>query len=232
LNDFDLIKKKLEKFDIIYFERQPSNILQLENPFFFYLKNLNTSKTYFIEAINKSYSSKSIKKNFVFFHSDNIMHYKKYINTILDLKFLKFNKKIILKKNNNYHRSFYNELTNIESDNLKIYLSLLKFENQELSYNFGILYKNYFYYLIPAYGDFLKKISPGKLLLYKILDWCSKNNINVLDFGQGEEDYKKRLTDKYNYIGYYNYINSYKGYLFFIIIFLKKIKFFKNQFFK
>ena len=232
LNDFDLIKKKLEKFDIIYFERQPSNILQLENPFFFYLKNLNTSKTYFIEAINKSYNPKSSKKNFVFVHSNNILNYKKYINIILDLKLLKFNKKIILKKNNNDQRSFYNELTNIESDNLKIYLSLLEFENQELSYNFGILYKNYFYYLIPAYRDFLKKISPGKLLLYKILDWCFKNNVNVLDFGQGEEDYKKRLTDKYNYIGYYNYINSYKGYLFFIIIFLEKIKYFKNQFFK
>jgi CelD/BcsL family acetyltransferase involved in cellulose biosynthesis len=232
LNDFDLIKKKLEKFDIIYFERQPSNVLQLENPFFFYLKNLNTSKTYFIEAINKSYNPKSSKKNLVFVHSNNILHYKRYINIILDLKLLKFNKKIILKKNNNDQRSFYNELTNIESDNLKIYLSLLEFENQELSYNFGILYKNYFYYLIPAYRDFLKKISPGKLLLYKILDWCFKNNVNVLDFGQGEEDYKKRLTDKYNYIGYYNYINSYKGYLFFIIIFLKKIKYFKNQFFK
>ena len=206
--------------------------MQLENPFFFYLKNLNTSKTYFIEAINKSYNPKSSKKNFVFVHSNNIPHYKKYINIILDLTLLKFNKKIILKKNNNDQRSFYNELTNIDSDNLKIYLSLLEFENQELSYNFGILYKNYFYYLIPAYRDFLKKISPGKLLLYKILDWCSKNNVNVLDFGQGEEDYKKRLTDKYNYIGYYNYINSYKGYLFFIIIFLKKIKYFKNQFFK
>jgi hypothetical protein len=72
-----------------------------------------------------------------------------------------------------------------------------------LSYNFGISYKNYFYYLIPAYTDFLKKISPGKLLLYKILDWCYKNNINVLDFGQGEEEYKKRFTDKYNYLRVY-----------------------------
>ena len=68
--------------------------------------------------------------------------------------------------------------------------------------------------------------------MFKIIDWCFMNNINVLDFGQGEENYKKRLTDKYNYIGYYNYINSYKGYLFFIIIILNKIKFFKNIFFK
>jgi hypothetical protein len=123
-------------------------------------------------------------------------------------------------------------LPNIESDSLKIYLSLLKFENQELSYNFGIFYKNYFYYLIPAYIDFFKKISPGKLLLNKILDWCFKNNITALDFGQGEEEYKKRLAVKYNYIGYYNYVNTYKGYLFFIIIILKKITFFKNLFFK
>ena len=85
------------------------------------------------------------------------------------------------------------------------------------------MYKNYFYYLIPAYRDFLKKISPGKLLLYKILDWCFKNNVNVLDFGQGEEDYKKRLTDKYNYIGYYYYVNTYKGYLFVIILILKNL---------
>ena len=232
LNDFNIIKKKLAKFDIIYFERQPSNILQLENPFFFYLKNLNISKTYFIKTIDKSYNPKSIKKNFVFVHSDNILNYKKYINKILDLKIIKFDKKITSKKNNNHQRSFYNGLPNIESESLKLYLSVLKLENQELSYNFGISYKNYFYYLIPAYTDFLKKISPGKLLLYKILDWCYKNNINVLDFGQGEEEYKKRFTDKYNYIGYYNYINTYKGYLFFIIIIFKRITFFKNLFFK
>ena len=232
LNDFSLIKNKLEKFDVIYFERQPSAILHLKNPFFFYFKNLNISKTYFIQATNKSYNAKFIKKNFIFFHSDNILDYKKYINTILDLKILKFNKKTTFKKNNNYQKSFYSGLPNVVSENLKIYLSLLKLENQELSYNFGILYKNFFYYLIPAYRDFLKKISPGKLLLFKIIDWCFKNNINVLDFGQGEENYKKKLTDKYNYIGYYNYINSYKGYIFFIIIILKKIKFFKNLFFK
>jgi len=232
LNDFNLIKKKLDKFDVIYFERQSSNILQLENPFFFYLKNLNITKTYFIEPSNKFYNHKLIKKDFSFFHTDNILHYKEYINIILDLKMSKFNKKITLKKKNIYQKSFYNGLSNIESDNLKIYLSLLKFENQELSYNFGIMYKNYFYYLMPAYSNFLKKISPGMILLYKILDWCFVNNINALDFGQGEEEYKKRLTDKYNYIGYYNYINSYKGYFFFIIIILKKINFFKNSFFK
>ena len=232
LDDFNLIKKKLDTFDVIYFERQSSNILKLENPFFFYLRNLNITKTYFIELNNKSYNRKFIKKDFSFFHSDNILYYKKYINIILDLKILKFNKKITLKKNNIYQKSFYNGLSNIESDSLKIFLSLLKFENQELSYNFGIMYKNYFYYLIPAYRNFLKKISPGKILLYKILDWCFVNNINVLDFGQGEETYKKRFTDKYNYIGYYNYINTYKGYLFFIIIILKRITFFKNLFFK
>jgi CelD/BcsL family acetyltransferase involved in cellulose biosynthesis len=180
LNDFNLIKKKLDKFDVIYFERQSSNILQLENPFFFYLKNLNITKTYFIEPSNKFYNHKLIKKDFSFFHTDNILNYKKYINIILDLKMLKFNKKITLKKNNIYQKSFYNGLSNIKSDNLKIYLSSLKFENQELSYNFGIMYKNYFYYLMPAYNNFLKKISPGMILLYKILDWCFVNNIEVV----------------------------------------------------
>ena len=230
LNDFDLIKKKLEKFDVIYFERQPSSILQLENPFFSYLKNSNLLKTYFVPTTNKSYNTRFIKKKFLFFHSNYILDYKKYINIILDLKILKLDKNFFLKKKNNYQKFFYNKLYNIESDNLKIYTSVLKFEDQEMSYNFGILYKNYFYYLVPAYRDSLKKMSPGKLLLYKILEWCFENSINFLDFGQGEEEYKKKITDKYNYIGYYNYINSYKGYLFFIIIFLKKIKSLKKYF--
>jgi CelD/BcsL family acetyltransferase involved in cellulose biosynthesis len=232
LSDFDLIKKKLEKFDVIYFERQPSNLSQLENPFFFHLKNTNVSKTYFIVTTDKFHNKEFIKKKFLFFHSKNIFDYKKYINMILDLKIIQLNKNFLLKKNNDYQKLFYNKLCNIESDNLKIYTSVLKFENQELSYNFGILYKNYFYYLIPAYRDFLKKISPGKLLLYKILDWCYENAINTLDFGQGEEEYKKKITDKYNYIGYYNYINSYKGYLFFIFIILRKIKIFISKFIK
>jgi len=232
LIDFDLIKKKLEKFDVIYFERQPSNILQIQNPFFFYLKNSNILKSYFILTNSKFNKSHFVKKNIFFYHSNSILHYEKYINTILDLKYLKFNKKTSLKKNNNYKKSFYNELSNIESNNLKIYLSFLKFDNQEISYNFGILYKNYFYYLIPAYRDSFKKISPGKLLLCKILNWCFENNISVLDFGQGEEDYKKKFTNKFNFIGNYNYINTYKGYFFFIFLILKKIKFIINLFFK
>lgn len=232
LNDFDLIKKKLEKFDVIYFERQPSNLLQLNNPFFFFLKNSNYSKTYFVVSTNKPSNTKFSKKKFFFFHSENILDYQKYINIILSLKKLQFNKNLFLKKNKTNQNFFYDRLHNIVSDNLKIYTSVLKLEDQELSYNFGILYKNFFYYLIPAYRNSFKKISPGKILLFKLLDWCFEKGINTLDFGQGEERYKKKITDKHNYIGYYNYINNYKGYFFFMFIIWRKIKFSKNIFFK
>lgn len=230
-NDFYYIKKNLQTFDLINFERQNSNILGKNNPFYYYLKNTDILKTYFILASNKFSYKKINKKELIFFHSDEILEYNKYINTILDLKKLQFNQNIFFKKNDNFLRFFYNKLSNIESNHLKIYLSILKTQDgHELSYNFGILYKNYFYYLIPAYTDNLKKISPGKLLLYKILNWCFDNNVNILDFGQGDEEYKSKLTDKYNFIGNYNYINTYKGYLFFIIIILKKIKLLKKIF--
>lgn len=200
--------------------------------FFFYLKNFNLIKSYFILINSKFNNSHSVKKNIFFYHSESVLYYEKYINTILDLKYFKFNKDIFLKNNNNLKKSFYNELPNIKSNNLKIYLSFLKCGNQEISYNFGILYKNCFYYLIPAYRDSFKKISPGKLLLYKILNWCFENNISILDFGQGEEGYKKKFTNKFNFIGNYNYVNTYKGYFFFIFIILKKIKFIMHLIFK
>lgn len=231
--DLEYIKKKLETFDVILFERQPSNIFESQNPFFFYLKNSNVLKTYFVKTVNISHHRKIKSNNFFFFNSHSIIDYKKYIKIILDLKVLQVYKKELFKKKYiNFLKNFYNELGSIQSDYLKICLSVLKFEKEELSYCFGILYKNYFYYLIPAYRNIFRKLSPGKLLLQKIIDWCFENKIDVLDFGQGEEEYKRKVTNSYNYIGHYNYSNSFKGYIYLLIIAPQWIKLLKNFFFK
>ena len=74
----------------------------------------------------------------------------------------------------------------------KIHCSVLLLEKKVIASHWGILSKNTFYYLMPAYerGEW-SKYSPGKLLLENLMIWCCKNNIEIFDFTGGDEAYKK-----------------------------------------
>ncbi|WP_347925805.1 GNAT family N-acetyltransferase [Pontimicrobium sp. SW4] len=40
------------------------------------------------------------------------------------------------------------------------------------------------------------KYNIGNLEIYKLIEWCIDNNINILDFSKGKADYKDRWSDK------------------------------------
>lgn len=223
LHDFSIIKKKIKKIDIIYFERQSSFILNQKNPFFFFLKNFNISKNYRINiATFNNLKEKNINE-FLFLHFDHHDNFKEYLKKIINLKIFQLNKKYFIKKNYTNLKFFYDRIDEVKSQFLKIYVSVLKYQEQELSCNIGILYKKCFYYLVPTYNSNFKKFSPGKLLIKKILEWCIQNRISFFDFGQGDEKYKKNLANENNFIGHYYYINSLRGSLFYFFLILKKV---------
>jgi CelD/BcsL family acetyltransferase involved in cellulose biosynthesis len=43
---------------------------------------------------------------------------------------------------------------------------------------------------IPSYSNEFNDISPGKVLLYEILEYCKYNGDKTFDFGRGAEEYK------------------------------------------
>ena len=60
-----------------------------------------------------------------------------------------------------------------------------------ISYIFGFKFKDVFYLYATAYDNKLNKYSPGEYLRNKVVDILIGEEINVIDFGYGEADYKR-----------------------------------------
>jgi CelD/BcsL family acetyltransferase involved in cellulose biosynthesis len=239
INDLKIIFKKIAKHDIVILERQPSDILGLKNPFYYFLPHIQTSNTYSVKVENQffnyrdSLNNKFIsdsnrrfnlsKKEFLidFVHSCSEIIYQENINDLIDLKFESLkNKKIFSKKKND----FYKKLYFLNSDFMQVYISFIKFNEDKVSYNLGVKYKDCFYHLVPTFKqEVYKKFAPGRFLIFKLIEWCSINNLTLFDFTIGEESYKKDFSNRVNQISYSIPLkNNIKGLVYFCLVYLKK----------
>ena len=67
----------------------------------------------------------------------------------------------------------------------------MSLEKKTVAYLFA--YKDSYGYInsaIPSYSKIYDDISPGKILLFDILEASKEKNIKVFDFGRGAERYK------------------------------------------
>lgn len=55
---------------------------------------------------------------------------------------------------------------------------------------FALMFNRRFVYLSPAYDINYANYSPGKILLYKLTEYCVEENYRIFDFGIGKEPYK------------------------------------------
>jgi CelD/BcsL family acetyltransferase involved in cellulose biosynthesis len=240
IHDLKIIIKKIAKHDIVIFERQPSDILGLKNPFYYFLPNIQTSNSYSVKigndffnyrnSLNKKFTSDSnrrfnlSKNKFLidFIHSFDEIIYKENIDDLIMLKYQTLkNKKIFLEKKNH----FYKKLYYLNCDTIQVYFSFIKFDEVKVSYNLGVKYKKYFYYLVPTFKQQeYKKFAPGRLLIFKLIEWCHNNNLSLFDFTIGEESYKKDFSNHTKKISFsMPYKNNLKGLIFFYLVYLKKI---------
>ena len=239
VRDLKIIFEKIAKYDIVIFDRQPSDILGLKNPFYYFLSSIQTSNSYSVkinqqfinyeDSLNKKFISDTnrrfnlAKKQFLidFVHSSSEIIFEENINDLINLKFqgLK-NKKIFLIKKN----YFYKKLFFLNSDSTQVYLSFIKFNDDKVSYNLGLKYKDCFYHLVPTFKQKLyKKFAPGRLLTFKLIEWCHRNNLTLFDFTIGEENYKKDFSNQVNKISFsIPHKNNTKGLIYFCLIYLRK----------
>jgi CelD/BcsL family acetyltransferase involved in cellulose biosynthesis len=239
IHDLKIILKKIAKHDIVIFERQPTDILGLKNPFYYFLPNIQTFNTYSVKikndffnyenSLNKKFISDSnrrfnlSKKQFLidFVHSSSEIIYKENINDLIILKYQRLkNKKIFIEKKND----FYKKLYCLNSASIQVYLSFIKFNQEKVSYNLGVKYKECFYHLFPTFKqEVYKKFAPGRLLTLKLIDWCHMNNLFLFDFTIGEESYKKDFSNQVNKISFsMPYKNNFKGLIYYYLVYLKK----------
>jgi CelD/BcsL family acetyltransferase involved in cellulose biosynthesis len=97
---------------------------------------------------------------------------------------------------NPYCRRYYELLLKWNNiGDAKVYLAALKAGEEYVGIFWGQRDKNRFYYYKPAYNYKLHKYSPGKILLYYLIEECLKDNIRYFDFLVGVEPYKLNWTE-------------------------------------
>jgi len=213
----------MPEIDIIYLKKQINFFETLNNPFINFLKNSREGIIYQIHLPNKwdEYIKKIIKKNFYF----DLMRTKRLIKKHGKVEFIiaknseekKSFLDILIKQKNeklskiNIHSlnekdlNFYKNFEKYENKNYVTQVSAIKLNGQFIAMHWGIVDKNYYYYLLPSMrSESVKKFSPGKLLLSLLIRWSISKKLKLFDFGLGEELYKKKWSNKtiviYNYV--------------------------------
>lgn len=75
-------------------------------------------------------------------------------------------------------------------------LFALKVDNAIIATLFGLVSKSRLYYFMPTFeGGEWAAYSPSRILIDRIVEWCSSNAIDLLDFGVGDEEYKLRYCN-------------------------------------
>jgi CelD/BcsL family acetyltransferase involved in cellulose biosynthesis len=215
-NDFESkwlkILSLLPPFDVLHLTKQVPRLGDRENPFVTLGPSTFIMNSYqaIFDGGWEEYKQKKIRKNVL---ADS-KRQRKRLSKLGKLEFIisnnkedrkKFTEEMFLQKRKGYqemgvldvlkpqeHQNLY---TNVPTDlgcTGKIHCSVLLLGKKVIASHWGILSKNTFYYLMPAYerGEW-SKYSPGKLLLENLMIWCCENNIQTFDFTGGDETYKK-----------------------------------------
>ncbi|MBK7939247.1 MAG: GNAT family N-acetyltransferase [Lewinellaceae bacterium] len=94
-------------------------------------------------------------------------------------------------------------------DNTLVRFSV-KVKGERIGFVICLIQQNSLIHHSTAYDDTYYKYSPGKALILVIAEWMKNNGLNILDFGEGKEEYKYSYTNKehvLNQISISNYSN-------------------------
>ncbi|HNV37186.1 MAG: hypothetical protein BWX81_02068 [Spirochaetes bacterium ADurb.Bin110] len=92
------------------------------------------------------------------------------------------------------YRDFYIQAS--QNDNIPVHISALMLDEKPLAVHWGLSCQPRLYYLMPAFDiDNYPSLSTGNLLLFKLLDYCAKNDYQLVDFANGDEPYKEKWCD-------------------------------------
>ena len=244
------ILRMMPEVDIVYLKKQINFFDTNDNPFINFLKNSKEGTIQQILLPNKwkEYTSKTLKKKFYndllrtkrliknngkveFIIAKNSEEKKNFLDTLIQQK------KAGLKKNNinflgDKDINFYKNFEKYENKQYITQVSAIKLNGKFVAMHWGIVAKNYFYYLLPSMQEEgVKKFAPGKLLLSLLIRWSISKKLKFFDFGLGEESYKKNWSNKT--VNIYNHIklNRLKGIFFYMMLQARQIiKLIKNNY--
>jgi CelD/BcsL family acetyltransferase involved in cellulose biosynthesis len=245
--EFNRILKKIFnhfKVDLIQLDKNPLTINDIKNPlnlhrnFKFekilkinlknnswndYYEKISSSKTKQTDRRKEKLLSKKGKINFLI--AKDLKNKKKILDFAFENKVKYLEKK---KLNTTNFKNLYRKLFMKINRNSQYICSALKVNEKIIAAIIARIDKKKYYYLIPSTNEneYLK-YSPGRILLKEQIKWCFENDINNLDFGPGEFEYKKQWSNDNDI---YFKILEYKSYLGVILYFLYRVKFYHVNF--
>jgi hypothetical protein len=77
-----------------------------------------------------------------------------------------------------------------------LHFSVLRVGGVAVAWHLGFIYRNRFYYYLPAQKEEFDRLSPGKVLLLRCIEDAIARGLTVFDHLRGEESYKAGWTDK------------------------------------
>jgi CelD/BcsL family acetyltransferase involved in cellulose biosynthesis len=92
-------------------------------------------------------------------------------------------------------QAFYSVLAKQFKEKMRI--NILFYEDIPIAYEIGfIVGKTYFGNQIGYLGEY-RKYAPGKVLIVRLFDFLGSQNIEIMDFGSGDNTLKRTVTDSY-----------------------------------
>ncbi len=96
--------------------------------------------------------------------------------------------------------SFYEELIYPLILEKRVVLNVIYDGNEPIAMSINFLNDRRLSVAIRTFDIAYNKLNIGNIEIYKLIEWCIDNNIEILDFSKGENEYKKRwTTTKYFY---------------------------------
>ena len=96
---------------------------------------------------------------------------------------------------NEGNKKYYRSLTKNCKEFIRI--SFLYFNNLPIAYEYGCSYKKHYAGDQISFLQEYKKLSPGKLIVYLLLNYLKEKDVNELDMGGGISSYKMSFTNDY-----------------------------------
>lgn len=227
-----------DKIDIVYLFNQPESLNSNRNVLYdsdFFIK-LHDKISYKIDIKNLGNIDNILdQKKLKFLKQDFRRIEKKFHKVQYSFCKTEMEKReiidfIIKKKSEQYNREGswnflelenYQKFIKIFINNKNLQLNYLKINDNLVSAHYGFLMEKTFYYIFPVYDYKFKNLSPGNLLLYRIIDdHLSKSN--YFDFTVGAEKYKEKWCNYKVKMSDNLLINSFIGRIYYLFLRLKK----------
>lgn len=236
-----LILESLQDCDCVVLDNQPEKILDLDNPFYYFL-NKKINNEYYGISLNKDFEIKKNELDNIKYQTNRLGKFGKLVfkiakdesekKKILDYIIQHKSKQYINTRAWNLFKERFNKefflLSNLIMNN-KSYITYMKINDEIIAAHSGYIYQNICYYLFPVYNLDYYKYSPGKILLKKIIDESRLNSIDYFDLTIGSENYKKKYSNyKFNSASVFHALSLKGNFYIYLLKFkalLKKFKF-------